>query len=94
MGKYETTIEETKRRMIKEEYKIKIWKKNTPFLYDFLITHALHCASCIVEWLPDQVEAPGRDYSVQKFILGTHSYGREPDYLMLAQVNLGSALDF
>ena len=72
--------------MINEEYKI--WKKNTPFMYDFVITHALDCPSPTVQWLPDRVEPPGKGYSVQKLILGTHSYGSEPDYLMLAQVHL------
>jgi hypothetical protein len=30
-------------RGINEEYKI--WKKNTPFLYDLMMTHALECPS-------------------------------------------------
>jgi len=30
-------------RVINEEYKI--WKKNTPFLYDLVITHALEWSS-------------------------------------------------
>ena len=30
-------------RLISEEYKI--WKKNTPFLYDLVITHALEWPS-------------------------------------------------
>ena len=33
-----------------EEYKI--WKKNTPFLYDLVITHALEWPSLTVQWLP------------------------------------------
>lgn len=32
---FEDTVEE---RVINEEYKI--WKKNTPFLYDLVMTHA------------------------------------------------------
>jgi histone-binding protein RBBP4 len=31
--------DETHDRMLNEEYKI--WKKNTPFLYDMVMTHAL-----------------------------------------------------
>ena len=37
--------------MITEEYKI--WKKNTPFLYDLVMTHALEWPSLTVQWLPD-----------------------------------------
>ncbi|CAN0302988.1 unnamed protein product, partial [Hapterophycus canaliculatus] len=31
--------EEAEEKMIMEEYKV--WKKNTPFLYDVVMTHAL-----------------------------------------------------
>lgn len=44
----EDTVEE---RVISEEYKI--WKKNTPFLYDLVMTHALEWPSLTVQWLPD-----------------------------------------
>lgn len=37
-------------RVINEEYKI--WKRNTPFLYDLVMTHALEWPSLTVEWLP------------------------------------------
>lgn len=34
-----------------QEYKI--WRKNTPFLYDLVVTHALEWPSLTVQWLPD-----------------------------------------
>ena len=37
-------------KMIAEEYKI--WKKNTPFLYDLVLTHALEWPSLTCEFLP------------------------------------------
>lgn len=40
-------------KMINEEYKI--WKKNTPFLYDLAMTHALEWPSLTAQWLPDVV---------------------------------------
>jgi histone-binding protein RBBP4 len=73
-------------RLINEEYKI--WKKNTPFLYDLVITHVLEWPSLTVQWLPDLVEPPDKDHSVQKMILDTHTYDNEPNYLMLAQVQM------
>ncbi|ELK12915.1 Histone-binding protein RBBP7 [Pteropus alecto] len=45
---FEDTVEE---RVINEEYKI--WKKNTPFLYDLVMTHALQWPSLTVQWLPE-----------------------------------------
>lgn len=87
MGKDEEEMRgEIEERLVNEEYKI--WKKNTPFLYDLVITHALEWPSLTVEWLPDRDEPPGKDYSVQKMILGTHTSENEPNYLMLAQVQL------
>ena len=41
-------------RVINEEYKV--WKKNTPFLYDLIITHALEWPSLSVQWLPDKTK--------------------------------------
>lgn len=47
-GAFDDAVEE---RVINEEYKI--WKKNTPFLYDLVMTHALEWPSLTVQWLPD-----------------------------------------
>lgn len=38
-------------KMINEEYKI--WKKNAPYLYDMVVTHALEWPSLTVQWMPD-----------------------------------------
>ena len=43
-------IPQVEERLVNEEYKI--WKKNTPFLYDLVVTHALEWPSLTVEWLP------------------------------------------
>ena len=68
-GVYDEAIEE---RIINEEYKI--WKKNTPFLYDLVMTHALEWPSLTVQWMPTVERPPGKDYSVHRLILGTHTY--------------------
>eukprot|EP00850_Spirogloea_muscicola_P022410 SM000292S11265 [mRNA] locus=s292:84556:85301:- [translate_table: standard] len=78
--------DEVEERLVNEEYKI--WKKNTPFLYDLVITHALEWPSLSVQWLPDKQEPAGKDYSVQRLILGTHTSENEQNYLMLAEVQL------
>ena len=78
--------DELEERLVSEEYKI--WKKNTPFLYDLVVTHALEWPSLTVQWLPDRVEPPGKDYSVQKLILGTHTSENEQNYLMIAEVQV------
>lgn len=90
MGKDDDeNTDEMEERMVAEEYKI--WKKNTPFLYDLVVTHALEWPSLTVQWLPDRVEPPGKDYSVQKLVLGTHTSENEQNYLMIAEVQVRRA---
>ena len=66
----------------------KVWKKNTPFLYDIVLTHALEWPSLTVQWMPDKRTPAGKDYSVQRLILGTHTNDGEQNYLMLGEVHL------
>mmetsp|Transcript_34053 Transcript_34053/g.54770 ORF Transcript_34053/g.54770 Transcript_34053/m.54770 type:complete len:348 (-) Transcript_34053:564-1607(-) len=73
-------------KLINDEYKI--WKKNAPFLYDIVMTHALEWPSLTVEWLPDKQRQKDKDYSVQRLILGTHTSGGEQNHLMFAEVRL------
>ncbi len=42
--------EEHEDKLIAEEYRT--WKKNSPFLYDLVMTHALEWPSLTVQWLP------------------------------------------
>lgn len=72
-------------RRLNEEYKI--WKQNTPFMYDLVITDVLEWPSMTVQWLPERTEVAGKDYSVHKLILGTYA-GDKPNYLMIAEVQL------
>jgi len=79
--------EEADNQLIEEEYRV--WKKNSPFLYDFVVTHALDWPSLTVQWLPG---LPGskanneKESSQHKLILGTQSDGSDPNYLMIADV--------
>lgn len=79
----EESVEE---RLINEEYKI--WKKNTPFLYDLVMTHALEWPSLTAQWLPDITRPEGKDYSIHRIILGTHTSGDEQNHLIIANVQL------
>jgi len=67
-------------RLIDAEYKI--WKKNTPFLYDFVLTHSLEWPSLTCQWLPT-VRNLGEEASEHSLLLGTHTTG-EQNYLMVA----------
>jgi histone-binding protein RBBP4 len=67
-------------RLIDAEYKI--WKKNTPFLYDFVLTHALEWPSLTCQFLPT-VRKAGDTAEELSLLLGTHTTG-EQNYLMMA----------
>jgi len=76
----------TTEQVINEEYKI--WKKNTPFLYDLVVTHALEWPSLTCQWLPDKRPVAGKDYSLHRLVLGTHTTDGEQNYLMIAEAKL------
>ena len=78
--------EQPDEKAINEEYKI--WKKNTPFLYDLVMSHALEWPSLTVQWLPQKTIPTGSDYSEQRLVLGTHTSGTEQNFLMIAKAVL------
>ncbi|KAJ3137280.1 CCR4-Not complex caf1 ribonuclease subunit Caf1 [Geranomyces variabilis] len=73
-------------KVINEEYKI--WKKNSPFLYDTVITHALEWPTLTAQWLPDIERPEGKDYTVQRLLIGTHTSDSEQNYLQIARVQI------
>jgi histone-binding protein RBBP4 len=77
--------DQNEERLINEEYKI--WKKNTPFLYDLVMTHALEWPSLTVQWLPDVTKHEGKDYTTHRLILGTHT-SDEQNHLLIVKVQL------
>ncbi|XP_066139843.1 chromatin assembly factor 1 p55 subunit isoform X1 [Euwallacea fornicatus] len=84
-GDAETFDDAVEERVINEEYKI--WKKNTPFLYDLVMTHALEWPSLTAQWLPDVTRPEGKDHSLHRLILGTHT-SDEQNHLLIASVQL------
>lgn len=70
---------------IEEEYKV--WKKNTPFLYDLVLTRSLEWPSLTVNWLKTKHDETSF-YNRQDLILGTQTSDQEANYLMLAQIKI------
>ena len=83
-----TALEEQK--AINEEFKV--WKRNTPFLYDMLAIHALEWPSLTVQFLPERTRGGGADgqdeYDVQRLMLGTHTSDGEGNYILIAEMRL------
>ncbi|KAK8943725.1 Histone-binding protein MSI1 [Platanthera guangdongensis] len=72
-----------------EEYKV--WKKNSPVLYDLVISHALEWPSLTVQWLPSSYSPSSSSSSsssspIQRLILGTHTSDDTPNFLMISAV--------
>ena len=73
-------------QVINEEFKI--WKKNCPFLYDVVVTHALEWPSLTCDWLPDPIVDEEKHCSVHQLVLGTHCGEGAQNALLLANVTL------
>ncbi|KAF8899258.1 histone acetyltransferase type B subunit 2 [Infundibulicybe gibba] len=60
---------EEENKLINEEYKT--WKKNAPYLYDVVITHALDWPSLTCQWFPDKESPPNKPYNTHRLLLAT-----------------------
>ena len=80
-GSDKAAIDLLEERLVDAEYKI--WKKNTPFLYDFVLTHSLEWPSLTVEWLPQRKQVT-KTAVQHELLLGTHTSSGEQNYLMVA----------
>ncbi|KAF7337570.1 Histone acetyltransferase type B subunit 2 [Mycena sanguinolenta] len=69
-----------------QEYKT--WKKNAPYLYDIVITHALDWPSLTCQWFPDKESSASKPYTTHRLLLGTHTSGQAQDYLQIASVQI------
>lgn len=63
-----------------------IWKKNSPYLYDLLISHSLEWPSLTVDWVPSApfLHQVNPSLAVHKLVLGTHTSEDVPNFLMVA----------
>jgi histone-binding protein RBBP4 len=76
-------------KIINEEFKV--WKKNTPYLYDLVVMKALEWPSLTLDWFPTKTMEEG--FASYSILLGTHTNPQdgkeyEQNYLMTANVKL------
>jgi hypothetical protein len=74
---------------VDEDYAV--WRKNTPFLYDLVISHPLEWPSLTVHWAPIPAPLPlasDPSLAVHRLVLGTHTAGGSPNFLMVADALL------
>ncbi|KAL2172550.1 hypothetical protein VTG60DRAFT_5304 [Thermothelomyces hinnuleus] len=73
-------------RLINEEYKT--WKKNSPFLYDMILSTALEWPTLTTQWFPDVKDVPDKNCTVHRLLIGTHTAEGKPNYLQIAELEL------
>ncbi|KAF4797899.1 histone-binding protein RBBP4 [Turdus rufiventris] len=78
-------LEDTGEERVMREYKI--WRKNTPLLYDLVMVHTLEWPSLTVQWLPEVTRLEGKDYALHWLVLGTHT-SDEQNHLVIARVQI------
>ncbi|KAK7750232.1 Histone acetyltransferase type B subunit 2 [Diatrype stigma] len=80
--------EDGAQRLINEEYKT--WKKNSPFLYDMILSTALTWPTLTVQWFPDVKEPEGKNVRIHRVLVGTHTSDSStmPNYVQIAEVEI------
>ncbi|ODV79837.1 WD40 repeat-like protein [Suhomyces tanzawaensis NRRL Y-17324] len=71
------------------EKNYRIWKKNAPFLYDYLSTHTLLWPSLSVQFFPDLTtnSGSGEQTVLQRLLLGTFTLGQAIDSISIVQLS-------
>lgn len=81
--------EEVEAAAAAEEFSV--WKKNSPFLYDLVISHALEWPSLTVQWFPTPPlshQSSSSYFASHKLLLGTHTSDGAPNSLIIADALL------
>lgn len=72
----------------------KLWKKNTPFLYDFTITSALEWPTLTLQWFPSSLSTTpssmfnGPNYTTYQLLTGTYTGQRSTEYINFVGVDI------
>ncbi|KAH3679321.1 hypothetical protein WICMUC_001061 [Wickerhamomyces mucosus] len=82
-------VEQEKELTIEEEYKL--WKKNCPFMYEFVSEALLKWPSLSVQWLPDPITNTSNGID-QRLLLGTFTSNDDIEYLKIASTTLPKKL--
>lgn len=84
--KEESASDDALQQRINEGFKI--WRKNVPYLYDMLLSHALAWPSLTVQWFPDAARDEATETTTQRLLLSTHTSGKDMEYLQIVGVTL------
>ncbi|KAI0016209.1 WD40 repeat-like protein [Xylariomycetidae sp. FL0641] len=82
--------EDEEQRLINEEYKT--WKKNSPFLYDMILSTALTWPTLTVQWFPDVKKPEGKNCQTHRILIGTHTSDDKPNHIQIAEVEIPNSV--
>ncbi|RDW95222.1 WD40 repeat-like protein [Coleophoma crateriformis] len=82
----EVEDEDMEQKIINEEYKT--WKKNSPFLYDMILSTALEWPTLTTQWFPDVKTPENKNYTIHRLLIGTHTSNGAQNYLQIANVEI------
>lgn len=72
------------------QQRYRIWKKNTPYLYDYVSTNSLLWPSLTVQFFPDLEQVAGAEkepqLACQRMLLGTFTLGQAVDTISIYQL--------
>ncbi|CAK8578528.1 unnamed protein product [Lathyrus sativus] len=70
-----------------------VWKRNTPILYDLLISHPLLWPSLIVQWIPASPQPYSHpSFNTHKLLIAIHTSNKISNYLMVTDSTLSPFL--
>jgi histone-binding protein RBBP4 len=71
----------------------KTWKKNSPFLYDMILSTALEWPTLTTQWFPDVKDVKDKNHRVHRLLIGTHTTDNKPNYLQIAEVEIPKSVE-
>lgn len=71
-----------------ENEDIKIWKRNIPLYYKYLVSHILEWPSLTCQYMPIFIENEEKEYINQKIIIGTNTEDKTKNHLYIANIRL------
>ncbi|WUR03098.1 histone-binding protein RBBP7 [Vairimorpha necatrix] len=76
---------------ILEEYNI--WRKNVPYLYDLMFSHALQWPSLSIQYFPESKRDEKKEKTSQRLLITTNSEMTEQEYIHIASVEFPDKYD-
>lgn len=64
------------------------WKKNSPLIYDIMISHTLEWPSLSIEFFPEYTISSDEEMKTHRLLMGTHTNKEEPNYIMIANLSI------